>query len=506
MTWSARASRRAVGTRRRAVTTNRIESRRGEIRDVFRRCATDIPMRAFLCWTMPLVFAAACGDGDDTCDVAANTGCGDGEVCERVVDGEPTCFAPVAVRGRVIDLASNAPVAGARVVALDPNGAAVSDIATTGVDGRYALQVPAQRASDGTPSAFQPSLRADAPGYQTFPGGVRQALPLDVTAAVRTEAAWVLESALTDLGMLALPAGAGAGVISGTVEVPSNRAGILVVAEAVRGGRAVGESAIADRNGNYAILNVVPGHYAVTAYARGAVYTAIELDLSTAATANLSLADTAASEVSGQISIVNGGGGTGTSVVMFVESTFDEATGRGAAPPGFRAPEAGPPSISGAFSLAGVPPGRYVMVAAFENDLLVRDPDLCISGTDTVHVEVLPGQPLAIGSAFKITGALEVFGPGAERAEAIASTPTLRWADDSSSEDYDLQVLDAFGTVVWATTVADTNRTLEILYGGPPLSPGMYYQFRATSFKSNGGGERCALSRTEDLRGVFYVP
>ncbi len=36
---------------------------------------------------------------------------------------------------------------------------------------------------------------------------------------------------------------------------------------------------------------------------------------------------------------------------------------------------------------------------------------------------------------------------------------------------------------------------------GPALVPGMYYQFRATSIKAG-----IAISRTEDLRGVFYLP
>jgi hypothetical protein len=32
----------------------------------------------------------------------------------------------------------------------------------------------------------------------------------------------------------------------------------------------------------------------------------------------------------------------------------------------------------------------------------------------------------------------------------------------------------------------------------------MYYQFRATSVRTSGGGT-CEISRTEDLKGVFFV-
>jgi hypothetical protein len=45
------------------------------------------------------------------------------------------------------------------------------------------------------------------------------------------------------------------------------------------------------------------------------------------------------------------------------------------------------------------------------------------------------------------------------------------------------------------------SKTVEVVYEGPALEPGLLYQFRATSIK--GGGS--PLSRTEDLRGVFVA-
>jgi hypothetical protein len=67
-------------------------------------------------------------------------------------------------------------------------------------------------------------------------------------------------------------------------------------------------------------------------------------------------------------------------------------------------------------------------------------------------------------------------------------------------------VFDALGTKVWEQL--DVPRVtgspdVEVAYGGP-LEPGMYYQFRATSFRGD-GDDRTAISRTEDLRGVFVV-
>ncbi|MBA3458820.1 MAG: hypothetical protein H0T46_02585 [Deltaproteobacteria bacterium] len=450
------------------------------------------------------VLLAACGGDDDKpCDPIARTGCDDGLVCEQVSGGEPACFAPVQVRGRVLNLAGGAGIAGARVVAVDVNGAAASGVAVSGADGSYSLEVPAQRDAEGNPSAFPVSLRADASGFQSFPGTVRQALPLDVATAADVDGTLVVKSSLTDIGLFAQST-AGSGSIKGRASVPDDHAGVLVVAES--GGK--GHAVIAARDGDYQIFNLPAAHYTVTAYALGHAYAPAEVDVASAAvTADLALSSDAPATLTGQVSIVNGGGGTATSVVAFVESTFDPVTGRGVPPPGLRAPRTGVPNVSGAFTIDGVPPGRYVLVAAFENDALVRDPDQCISGTDDVHVQVTAGATIAAPSTFKVTGALAVMAPGATGPEAVTGTPTFRWADDSGETGYVVEVFDTFGQRTWMTTIAGVSGgTPSVAYAGPALTPGMYYQFRVTSTKQGGSGPACELSRTEDLRGVFFVP
>jgi hypothetical protein len=116
------------------------------------------------------------------------------------------------------------------------------------------------------------------------------------------------------------------------------------------------------------------------------------------------------------------------------------------------------------------------------------------------------GQITTVDTAFKITTALDVIGPGAEEPEAVMDTPTLIWADDSSEDFYELVVYDALGEIVWEQPMlpgVSGSPNVEVPYGGPALTPGMYYQFRATSFRNPPGGA-VAVSRTEDLRGVFY--
>lgn len=442
------------------------------------------------------MLATACG-GDDTCDVAANDGCDDNQACE-LVGGAPTCVAAVVVVGRVFDLDSKAPIAGARVVALDGNGAAASFVATTASDGSYTLPIPIARTSSGDPAEnVKLTLRADAGGYVTFPAGIRPALAFDTSSAVMMDGRFVIQSSLTDIGLLKQPGGAAAGTIHGHVAENDTNASALVVAEV--GG--VGYTAIAGRDGEYTIFNVPAGAATVQAYARGYNYAAKTADVAAGATSevDLALSDAAASTVAGSVNIVNGQNGTGTSVILVVESTFKAALARGEVPPGLRAPDPGmAATINGAFSISGVPAGRYVVLAAFENDNLVRD-ESSIGGTAIVRQQVVAGQNVQIADSFKVTGSVDIVGPGASSPETITGTPTFRWLDDSSEDRYAITVYDSFGTVVWESSTPKSVVTLP--YAGPALKAGMYYQFRVASIKDPAE----VISRSEDLKGVFLV-
>lgn len=454
--------------------------------------------------TLVVVSAAllmcACGSDKETCDPLAQTGCDDGLVCEVVQGGdtEAACFGAIEVHGNVFDLSNAAAIAGARVMAVDVNGAAVSSVAITDANGDYVLRIPTTRMPDGTPIGVELTMRAESAGYEPFPSGLRQALPVDTTSADENG---VVQSAATDIGMLPLPAGAGTGEIFGTVEIPESGGGVLVVAE-TSGGDAF--FTIADFDGNYRILNVPAGSYTVTAYSQGVNYTPGTADVADAGEieVDLVLNGDPAGTVMGSVQIVNAPGGSLTSVILVVESTFNEVVGRGQTVPGLRDPEPGTvPNIESAYTIDGVPAGRYVVLAAFENDNLVRDPDLSIGGTSILHIEVSAGQTTTV-DGFKVTEALQVFSPGANGLEEITTaTPDFTWKDDSSEDEYVVEVFNAFGQLVWDTSIAGVSGSDPVVtYAGPALEPGMIYQFRATSLKSS-----VPLSRTEDLRGVFSV-
>lgn len=456
---------------------------------------------------IPVVLASlftACGGDDEEkkpegCSVEAQTGCGAGLVCEQVEGGgQPACFAPVFVEGRVIKAADGKTgIANARVVARDVNGAMASrDVAISGVDGVYRLAFPATRKSDGAPAIGAFSLRADALGYATFPSGLRVALPVDTTAPVKAgDGSYVVKNGSTDVALDAVDP-ATLGILSGVIKA-SGSGGTLVVAG--------GASGIAGRDGTFTIFNVPTGSQEVRGYMQG-----LQLKPATA-TVNAGaetkgvelLADAGAlGSVSGDINFADAAGASTTSIVLVVESTFINQLGRGEVPKGLRTTVA-----NGKYSFTGVPNGNYVVLAAFENDGLVRDPDTSIGGTATQKIAVANGAVTVPG--FKVTGALAVTSPGASGPEGVTGKPTFTWADDSSEEGFEVYVFDTFGKEIWKKTdIASVSgaKTVSQAYEGPDLVPGLYYQFRAYSWKSDGkSGGRTRISMTEDLKGVFFA-
>lgn len=440
------------------------------------------------------------------CDPAAPY-CAPDLVCDPLVDGTSACHAPLVFRGRVLDAADASGIGMAHVLGLDDESVAVTDVAISAADGTYELTVPAVREEGGAPVAQTFTLRASADGYQTFPGGIRTALPIEATMAVRETGAYVIEGTITDIVLIELEdPSAPRAAISGDVVAAGPVGGVLVVAEA--GG--VGYSAVSDARGAYTIFNVPPGEYEVRGYAADLQLVPVGVSVADVDLVGVDLLESSAAltTVSGSIQLVNASAGDATSVVLVVRSTFSDTFGRGEVPPGLRAPRTGPVSIDGSWTIEGVPDGEYVVLAAFENDLLVRDPDQNIAGTDFVYLSLpdAAGSTITLSESFKVTDALGVVGPGADVPEPVSAAPMLEWADDSSEDYYTVVVYDAYGNLVWEDPMVpgvSGSSTVQRMYEGP-LEVGMYYQFRATSWRSPGGRSPSPISTTEDLLGVFY--
>lgn len=455
------------------------------------------------------LLAACSSSSRGPCQPADPASCPAGRVCETVTGGAPACLPPLVIRGEVRDLATGGPVAGARVVALDQNRAPASAVATSAADGSYTLEVPANRDAAGAPAAVAVTLRADADGYQGFPGGLRSALPVDLVGAAYVGAAgrWELAGALTALGLLALPPDATRARIHGTAQVPSSRVGVLVVAE--QGG--VGHAAIADRNGSYAIFNLPvpasPTRYQVAAYAQGVQFAPASVDLASGGDgrADLALSVATGASFSGNL-IYNNGVGPPTQVALAVASTYLAALDRGETPPGLVARV----TSGSSYGFTGVPDGSYRVLASFDVDDAVRD----VSGggnTDSPIVAVSGGVVQGAVPGFKLCGAVDLTSidgqavPGTAPVVLASATPAFVWQRQStysSADTYRVQVLDALGRLVWDHAQAAEPGANQVTYAGPALQPGMFYQLRIQALDATPE----QLSQTEDLRGVFTLP
>lgn len=484
----------------------------------------------FLC--LLVLLSAACNErdvdasGDTDGDAPAAAGdecvqegeegplCGEGLACEPS-DDTRRCATPIEIQGIVFGALNEQPIEGARVAVLDDTGAPVGNVSISDADGRYALSVSAPRDEDGLiHGAVSWTLFASAADHQPFPAGLRPAIPISGLDAITQSTQdgddaehelLIIENASTDVALLRLPAGQDGGrTVSGVVggDAPG---GTLVVAE----GSANASYTIADGAGEYVLFNVPAGSHTITGYRANLDVSPTDIDGDTDVEgADLLEADEALALVSGSVNIVNAPGGSTTSVVLIPVTVYNEGLERGPVPRGLRAPQ--PPqgtTISGSFEIDGVPPGRYKVLAALENDDLVRDPDASIAGTAIVEIDV-ERDDISLDTSFKVTEHLEVISPGATSPEFVDAAPTFVFADDSSEDRYEVLVFDAFGEQVWE--VLDVpgvsgSDTVEVPYDGPTLTSGMYYQFRATSIRET-PNTTTAISRTEDLRGVFVAP
>ncbi|HYX90979.1 MAG TPA: hypothetical protein VE782_05425 [Myxococcaceae bacterium] len=457
-----------------------------------------------------LAVLAGCASGE--CKLSDPNSCPSSQICE-VVQGrdKPMCFAPVQVEGRVFDLDTNSGVADARVTAQDAYGAPLGGVALSGSDGRYTLRISTERADEqGTPIGSSVTLRASAKNYQSFPSGVRVPLPIDTAAVTHKDSGspWVLSGGPADVGLFKLPqAQLGFPAIRGHVDVSADQGGVLVVAETSSGTGVSGYGAVADSSGDFVIFNVPPAGYTVRAYSSGVNYAPVDVTVSAGSDVTgveIHKTTAATATVEGDIQLVSAGGLTSTSVILAVKSTFNATIARGEVPAGLRIQ-----GVQSHFAIPGVPDGEYVVLAAFENDELVRDPNTGTAGTALQSVTVSGGVAQPAGN-FKVTDAIMMVGPGATWLEKTSATPTFTWQAYPQADTYDVLVFDAFGNEVWSalSLTLGSSGNIEVPYSGSTaLQSGKIYQWRAVAraaaTPSGQGGQ--PISQTEDLRGVFQV-
>jgi hypothetical protein len=453
-------------------------------------------------------------DDEGPCTLGDPEACGGGQVCEAVEGGEPACFEPLILRGDVFDAATTLGIGNATVVALDANGQTASDAVMTAADGTYSLTVPATRDVDGNVLSVFVTLRVDASGYVAFPTPPRFALPIDLATAVSMDDEWTVQNSTTSVALFGLVETVPAtlyGTITGTV-TGTAAPGALVVAEQGDPANAV-STAIVGSDGTFVLYNVPIGiETTVAAYAAGVHVTPVTTQVPNPdeSVVVALIGDTnGLATVTGSIMTRNAPNfpATGTSIILMLESTFLETVGRGLSPAGLRVG-----GVSGDFSIPNVPPGRYVVLAAFENDGEVRDPDLSLGGNEIpVIVVPLEGGVIDAG-AFSVTDALPIVSPGASGLEVVTTVGAFSWGDDSGEDGFEFRLFDTYGEIVFTDVDVPKHTggpTVTYTPTLPALVPGMIYQFRVKSWKSDAmaPGGRTYLSQSEDLLGVFeYAP
>ena len=469
--------------------------------------------------------AAGCSSSQSGgCNPADASSCPSGLTCEPVAGGGTVCAAPVQLSGKVFDLANPTPgISGARVVALDASQAPLAPAATTNASGGYAIAVPATRNPDGSPTGSV-TLRADAAGYQTFPSGLRQAVPVALSTAALVSGTYRVTAA-TDIGLAALPAGSYA-ALHGTVATPQSGGGALVVATPAAGGASV--SGYADKSGAYYVYNLPVAasgttDWMVKPYAKGANYLSsaaqpVALANGDDKLVNFTIGSTIPYTLTGGLLFTgqNKPASAVTSVILVVKSTYDQLLHRGEAPPGLRDGNA----TGSGFTISGVPDGDYMVLAAFENDGWVQDTgqgstgyyEVVISGGALTEVFLDGALQSNQSIAFKVTGAISLDAPFTGTYDsapwpANTATPTFYWADYPSSATYDILVIDYLGNVACSKTAIPYGTTSFAwnsgdCSGATGTSSNTWYQFIVRAYQTGGA----LASRSEDLKGVFYTP
>ncbi len=120
-----------------------------------------------------------------------------------------------------------------------------------------------------------------------------------------------------------------------------------------------------------------------------------------------------------------------------------------------------------------------------------------------ISIDVSGSDVDLTATSFKLTGALDVVSP--DGGQTAISPIAFQWSDDSGEASYELRLFDSLGTLVYeqvSIPPVSGSATVTVPYGGPALSSGMTYQFRAVAVSSAG----IPIARTEDLRGVFIAP
>lgn len=320
---------------------------------------------------------------------------------------------PTVLDVTVVDAATGSPVLtrSITVVAYDAVGA---------LQAREIVQPGLDFGGSGQVAPGRYTLRVDAPGYAPQPEPFGPALVVSVPANVTTAVTVALEP---------VDGTAGDGTISGRVVGADGVgvAGVLVHAEST-----TSRTALTDVDGDYRIVGLLPNVYRVEALIvgqRAEARTNVSVTGSGVAAVDFALApDTGAT-----ITATLGAGPATTSVAVALAATGEPIPGA---------------SVKVDFgteaTIAGVPPGRFTVVAALELDGRVVSPDILrrrmppdvTVATDTMYRVSLPTVPA-------------VDGVRVDTSTATGPEPEFAWSAYPGADFYVVEVRHLDGGLIW---------------------------------------------------------
>ena len=350
------------------------------------------------------------------------------------------------------------------------------------------------------------TLRVSASGYRPFPDlPLRPAIPDRVDRGQISDEVPV--ALIADAGLQGL------GSISGSVTAAgAGVGGMLVVAS----GAGTVRSSVTDHDGSYQILNVSDGTWNLAAlmagFSRGEA-SGVQVSGGDAVTdVDMTVSASPAGRVTGTTNFV-AGGTPPASVVLFFPGTTE-------AVPGLRA------ETDGDFAIEDVPDGTYDVLATFDNDCNVLDPDPNLAHTAIQSVTVAGGEVM-IAETFNITNAIHLDGvwggTTCDNDDHTVSTVefmegdtvTFTWeAYPGSTEGYAVEVIDVLGNVVWGGFEQDgaprlrfAKEILQADYAGEALVAGYNYRFCIWALANDKGAPHGFryISSSENLRGLFEI-
>ncbi len=181
----------------------------------------------------------------------------------------------IKIKGKVFSLEDSSAIRNAIVFAVNKADGQSSDMAVTGADGSYEVEIEATREGRKKPVSGSWELNVSAEQYMAVPSFIRPSIAIKIDNFIPEENRNTYSDTLTDIGLAPLNESEEIFTVSGSVE--GGETGALVVLEGCN--EAPCPYGYTAKRGAFTIFNVKQGNYSTAAYKKDFSYepTAVEI-------------------------------------------------------------------------------------------------------------------------------------------------------------------------------------------------------------------------------------